>query len=429
MDGLYLGIDLGTSGCRVLAVDAAGAVRAAQAEPMPPPRRRDGCSEQDPQQWWTALERALHALLADVPAGRVRALAVDGTAATVLLADADGVPLTPALLYDDTRARAEAQRIAALAPADSPAAQPGSGLAKLLWLLGCPGTERARYALHAADWVAGRLRGRFGASDLNHCLKMGCDPAGAWPEWVARLGLDRALLPRPHRPGTPLGPLAPAVAAAFGLPRTVQVVAGTTDSTAAFLATGAARPGEAVTSLGSTLVLKIVSRHPVASARHGVYSQPLDDRWLAGGASNSGGAVLRAFFTQAAIDAMTPRLDPDRETGLDYYPLPGPGERFPVADPDLAPRLAPRPDDDVRFFQGLLEGIARIEARGYQLLAELGAPAPVSVRTVGGGARNEPWRRLRERLLGIPVIAAEHEDAAYGAALLARRSAAAPDPL
>ncbi|HDO34643.1 MAG TPA: carbohydrate kinase, partial [Chromatiales bacterium] len=107
--------------------------------------------------------------------------------------------------------------------------------------------------------------------------------------------------------------------------------------------------------------------------------------------------------------------------GLGYYPLLAPGERFPIADPDLAPRLTPRPADDARFFQGLLEGIARIEARGYRLLAELGAPYPVSVRTVGGGARNAPWRRIRERLLGVPVPASEHEDAAYGAALLARR--------
>jgi sugar (pentulose or hexulose) kinase len=75
----------------------------------------------------------------------------------------------------------------------------------------------------------------------------------------------------------------------------------------------------------------------------------------------------------------------------------------------------------VRFFQGLLEGMAEIEARGYRLLAELGAPYPVEVRTVGGGAQNEAWTRIRARRLGVPVVRAEHQEAAYGAALLALR--------
>jgi sugar (pentulose or hexulose) kinase len=73
------------------------------------------------------------------------------------------------------------------------------------------------------------------------------------------------------------------------------------------------------------------------------------------------------------------------------------------------------------FFQGMLEGMAAIERRGYRLLEELGAPYPLRVHSVGGGAANAAWRAIREALLGIPVDVAEHQDAAYGAALLARR--------
>ncbi len=76
-------------------------------------------------------------------------------------------------------------------------------------------------------------------------------------------------------------------------------------------------------------------------------------------------------------------------TGLDYYPLPQAGERFPIADPNFEPRLSPRPDDDRLFFQGLLEGIAQVEAQGYERLAELGATPLKSIRSVGGGAANE----------------------------------------
>jgi sugar (pentulose or hexulose) kinase len=196
------------------------------------------------------------------------------------------------------------------------------------------------------------------------------------------------LLPRVVAPGHPVGTLSPALAAEVGLSPRTLVVAGTTDSTAAAIAAGASRPGDAVTSLGSTLVLKIVSERPVASSAHGVYSHRFGDLWLVGGASNTGGAVLRQYFGLEEILALSARIDPETPSGLDYYPLPSIGERFPRQDPALAPRLEPRPTDPVRFLQGMLEGIAAIEAEGYRLLARLGAPAPTRVIGIGGGAAN-----------------------------------------
>jgi len=139
-----------------------------------------------------------------------------------------------------------------------------------------------------------------------------------------------------------------------------------------------------------------------------------------GGASNSGGAVLRQLFSDEALARLSAEIDPEAPSGLDYYPLPAAGERFPVADAALPPRLEPRPPEEARFLHGVLEGIARIEARGYGRLQELGAGAVTRVATAGGGARNATWRRIRERLLGVPVVAAEWAQAACGAALLAR---------
>jgi sugar (pentulose or hexulose) kinase len=86
----------------------------------------------------------------------------------------------------------------------------------------------------------------------------------------------------------------------------------------------------------------------------------------------------------------------------------------------LAPRLTPRPADDVAFLHGLLEGIARIEAQGYRRLAESGAPSVQRVLTVGGGATNPRWTAIRTRVLGIPVEVAVTTEAAQGAAILAR---------
>lgn len=74
--------------------------------------------------------------------------------------------------------------------------------------------------------------------------------------------------------------------------------------------------------------------------------------WLVGGASNTGGAVLRQLFTDSELQRLTARIDPSCPSGLDYYPLPSPGERFPVNNPTLQPRMTPRPDDDALFLQG-----------------------------------------------------------------------------
>ncbi len=420
---LYLGIDLGTSACRACVIDADRRECASAAAPLPAPRRDGHAVEQDPAQWWWALEHTLDALRDRVGLERVERIAVDGTSATLLLCRPDGAPLTPALMYNDSRATAEAGRIAALAPADSPARSPTSSLAKLLWL--ARAVDDPCVALHQADWLAGRLCGRFDTSDENNALKLGYDAGRrCWPDWLRDLGPVAGCLPRVQAPGTPLAPVLPAWRARWGLAADATVVAGTTDSTAAFLATGARLPGTAVTSLGSTLVLKVLAEAPVAAGEYGVYSHRLGDRWLAGGASNSGGAVLRQFFDDRALAELSARLRPHRPGCLDYYPLPAPGERFPVDDPALPPRLTPRPRDDLRFLQGLLEGIARIERLGYRRLAELGAPWPERVLTVGGGAVNEAWRRIRERMLGVPVEVALHQEAAYGAALLARQGVA-----
>ncbi len=392
--------------------------------PLAAPERSGNRVEQDAALWWRALEAVCARLGAQVPAETIRALAVDATSGTLLLSDAQGLPRGRALMYNDARAVPQAERIGRVAPAETAAHGASCSLAKLMWLLEHRPTQAdgAHHALHQADWLVGRLTGCWGQSDANNCLKLGYDAVTErWPDWLDALQVPRGLLPEVRPPGTALAPLSAAARRALGLPADTRVVAGTTDSTAAILATGAAEPGEAVTSLGSTLVLKVLCERPVFAPAYGVYSQPLGHLWLVGGGSNAGGAVLRHYFSDAQMAQMGPLLDPSRPTGLDYYPLLRPGERFPVNDARLPPRVLPRPDDPIRFFQGLLEGIARIEADGYRRLAELGAPYPVAVRSVGGGAANAAWTQIRARLLDTRMVPAAHSEAAYGAALLARR--------
>jgi len=426
---LYIGIDLGTSGCRAIAIDEQHTIVGETSVILPAPQRTDTHVEQDPALWWIAVCDCLNQLTAMINPQQVAAIAVDGTSATLLLTDGNGTPLGPALMYNDARATLQAATIACIAPVNTAAQGSSSALAKLLWLTKKGMTATAKHACHQADWIAATLSGHFPAraviSDYNNALKLGFDARQkTWPDWLNKLKLPMSLLPAVVAPGTVIGTLSQEVAKQFSLSENTRIIAGTTDSTASFLATGANNIGEAVTALGSTLVVKVISEQPVFAPEYGVYSQPLISsgqmRWLVGGASNSGGSVLKQYFTLGQLTKMTPQLQPDIPTGLDYYPLPACGERFPTNDPQFAPRLEPRPADDVVFFQGMLEGIAHIEAKAYRLLADLGAPYPVSVRTTGGGAQNAAWTTLRKNLLKTDIQTAQHTEAAFGVALLAK---------
>jgi hypothetical protein len=417
---LYLGIDVGTSSCRIVAVDGEGQIVAQAGAPIPLPLKSETQITQDPQLWWKAVGASLNQLLKQIDPNRVTALSVDGTSGTLLLTDAKGVPTIPALMYNDARAVAEAEQIRGLAPAESGAHGASSSLAKLLWLAAKGMDKKAAHALHPADWISGMFTGQFGHSDYNNCLKLGFDvQALNWPAWMQGLGLRNEILPTVHRPGEELGTLSAEMAKTFGLPTTVKIIAGTTDGVASFLAAGASQPGHAVTALGSSLVLKLLSDKPVFEPEHGVYSHRLGNLWLTGGASNAGGAVLLQYFKLEQIREMSKAINPEQFTGLEYYPLPGIGERFPINDPGMLPVLEPLPGDSQTFFQGMLEGIAGIEAHGYQLLRKLGAPQVTEIRTTGGGAQNAAWTRIRERVIGVPFKPARSELSATGTAWLA----------
>jgi len=410
----FLGIDFGTSGARSCVIDAEGAIVAED--------RRDFGTLEDYERAGIWRE-ALWDLVASLPPAirtQLSDIALDGTSGTVFACDEELSPRHPPLLYNDDRAVEEAALIARTATPGHPAAAVTSGLAKVLWLKKRLGLTGARLYLNQADWLSGLLTGRGGVTDYHNALKMGLDlDTLKWPAWVEYLA-DVDYLPVPVAPGAQLATVSRPRARYLGVHPRCMVHAGTTDSIAAFLAAGVSQSGDAVTSLGSTLVLKLLSDTRVESAEHGVYSHWFGNRWLAGGASNAGGAALRQFFDDRTLAALSEKIDPAIATPLDYVPLPKTGERFPVNNPQLSPSLSPRPADDVEFLHGLLESLARIEAKGYALLAELGATPVSQVETAGGGAKNPTWTRIRQRLLGVPVARAEHAEAAYGSALLAR---------
>ncbi|MBZ7922533.1 FGGY-family carbohydrate kinase [Ensifer adhaerens] len=413
-DKLVVGIDLGTSGARAVVMAPDGAVLASGAAKL----SSFSGDHRDPIGWWKSVQTALEEALGGVDRRKVAALAVDGTSGTMLPVDQSGAPLATPMMYNDPVAdRALLDAVTAHASRESAAHGATSGLAKFLAFQSVSEVFRV---IHQADWLAGHFTGLYDVSDENNALKTGYDPLERrWPDWMEKTGARVELLPDVLPAGAPIATIAPAAADAFGLSSDVVIVAGTTDGCASFLATGADQPGDGVSALGTTLTVKMLSDRPLFAPEYGLYSHRVGEMWLAGGASNSGGVVLAEHFSPERIVALSAGIDPAIDSGLDYYPLVKPGERFPIADPDFQPRMSPRPADDATFLKAIFEGIAGVESLAYQRLTSLGGPALRSLRSVGGGARNAAWTAIRARRLGVPFLPVLSEEAAAGTARLA----------
>ncbi|MEC4892849.1 MAG: FGGY-family carbohydrate kinase [Oscillatoria sp. PMC 1051.18] len=408
----YLGIDFGTSGARAIVVDEQKTIQVEASQQI---------NEHLSSNWAATLFNLIEQIPEQIRA-EIKAIAINGTSSTVLLCDRQGNPLDKPILYNDKRGVAVREKLTEIAPKNHVTLSATSSLAKLLWWEEQPIFAQASFFLHQADWLAFLLHGKLGISDYHNALKLGYDIENlSYPDWLNNLPL-KSLLPQVLPPGTPISEVKNDLVEQFNLRKDCLVCTGTTDSIAAFLASNANQPGEAVTSLGSTLVLKLLSDKRVEDAKSGIYSHRLGNLWLTGGASNTGGAVLREFFSDEELARFSSQINGNVESPLQYYPLLAVGDRFPINDPNLPPQLEPRPDNPVEFLHGLLESIARIEARGYQLLQDLGATKLTRVYTAGGGAKNATWGKIRQRHLRVPVTSSENTAAAFGTALLAKNS-------
>lgn len=457
---LFLGLDFGTSGARCVAVDARGDAVAETSAKYPPIVDGGKGGDGIPAGGWAEAWRgALWSLLDDLPVDvreRVVSVAVDGTSGTALVVNGDdGSVVYPPMLYNEKRDDA-VDAIAAVAPEGHTTRSASSALCKLhSWWFETEGGKKASAnesvppgqsvpvanpkLLHHADWIAYLLHGVAGVTDHNNALKLGFDPglddSGAYPDWILRQPYAAMLPMTCLAPGTVAGACVTEEAKKrFPNAERVRVVAGTTDSVAAFAAARCSDPGDCVTSLGSSLALKLVSETRVDDAAAGVYSHRLCGKWLVGGASNLGGWLLRSHFDDDELVELTAQLrdeplptrlsDAAEKTllsELDYFP--GVLMGFGLSVEEATKRLASdRPESDAEFLRAILSSVARVEARSYDTLVSMGAShAPRRVFTAGGGARNDFWSSIRsEAMGGVSVAKSPFAEAAYGTALLAR---------
>ena len=430
-DELFLGVDIGTGGVRMVAVNQQGEVAAVGRASIPAEAGQATLHEQHPEAWWNGLTAAAAALRAELSAaGRtlasIRALAVDGTSGTVACLDREGRPLRPALMYNDGRSAAEAVTLNETAGSfgDEIGYRFASSfsLAKILWIRNWEPAvfSRTHYFAHQADFINWRLTGVPGVSDYSNALKTGYDLVDeCWPAWMGSYAGVERRLPEIVPPARVIGEVGREAARATGLAAGTVVVSGATDGTAGALAAGLKRPGDYNTSLGTTLIFKALSDRLIKSRDGLLYSHKLPGgRWLPGAASNTGGRWVAEWFPgadPAALDAAAADLLPLDDI---TYPLIGTGERFPFRK-ESARGFGPGAGSDRERFAAGLQGTALFERHCYATLDAVAGSTAGEVYTTGGGSRSDIWVQCRADASGRVYNRPCHPEAAFGAAILA----------
>jgi sugar (pentulose or hexulose) kinase len=456
-----LGLDVGTQGARALLCSApedvltkgrnrAGQVIARAAQAFSPDtlvsNLPSGQVEQMPQGWWQAVVACLRRVAASVRPELIGALSITSTSGTLCLLDSAGEPVIPALMYNDARAYDEASQVqlvgAELAERLGYRFNTSFALAKLVWLARHHPEilDKARYIAHSTDFIVGRLCGIYDVSDYSNALKTGYDlspqaggdMADRWPAFLGdKLHLPVDKLPRVVPPGQVIGGLTRAAARLTGLQPGTRVVAGMTDGCAGQIAAGAVAPGDWNSTLGTTLVIKGVTRRLLRDPQGRIYShRHPDGYWLPGGASNVGGEILASQFPNADLAALDRQAAERIPTHLISYPLARRGERFPFVRPDAQAFVLPyrpeegEPERDTPFdigtrYTAYLEGVAYVERLAYEMLESLGGTIGPAVRVAGGGARSDVWLAIRASVLNRELLCPVEAGAAMGAAILA----------
>ena len=443
-----IGLDLGTQGVRAIATTPAGKVLASASERYQRINAaEDPLKEQVPADW----RAAAYNVLADVSA-QLRAadalgdviLGIDGTSGTVVPLDAEGTPLTNALMYNDARSKPQVAEVHAVCAAleDKLGYLMGSSFAlpKICWIRDEQPDVFARTATfaHQTDYLVGCLTGNFRVTDYSNALKTGYDLIDErWPIYeFAKLGLDASLFAEVVRPGAEIGTITSAAAEATGLPAGTRVVAGATDGYSSCVATGAVEAGQFNSTIGTTLILKGVTSNFIKDPEGRIYCHKHPEGlWYPGGAGNVGGLCLNEWFGEGRFEMLNKTVPELTPTGALVYPLTTTGERFPFVRPDaegfaLAPSIAMVPQYPDRAeaykagsmpvrYAATMEGVAYVERLCFDTLAQLGCEVGDEITIAGGAAKAPVWSQVRANVLGKRLVEPANVEAAFGTAVMA----------
>jgi len=432
-----LGLDVGTQGARALVCDRQGGIAAQAARPFRPPESIEllppGYAEQDPADWWDAASECLRSVVAElrvagVDLRAIKAVAVDSTSGTIVPLDRSGIALRPAIMYNDTRATREADECnsagSALTEKLGYKFSSAFALPKILWIKRNEPSvfEQTASFAHAADYVVSRLTGNFRFSDTSNALKTGYDLVDRrWPEFIqSALDIPLDKLPQIVSSGLTIGAVSDACFQETGLAPGTPVVAGITDGTAGFLASGAVKVGDWNSTIGTTLVVRGVSSNLVKDSQGRIYCHAHPQGyWLPGGASNVGAECLSKLFHGRSLEELNAYVPQYSPTSLIVYPLVRTGERLPFVNPDAEGFIIGEPRDSRDLYTAHLEGVGYVERWCLELLEKLGAEVGDTVYTTGGGAKSSEWMQVRASIMNRRVVRPLSTECAMGTAAVA----------
>jgi xylulokinase len=443
---MYLGLDCGTSGLKALLTDEGGEPIASAARTYSPARPRAGWSEQNPDDWATAMAGAIADLENNAGKGLsgLKAIGFSGQMHGAVLLDRADRPIRPAILHNDGRAVREADELARdyphLAQIVGVKPMPGFTGPKLKWIARNEPDHRrlVNSLLSPKDYLRLKLSGER-ASDMS-------DAAGTWLldearrdwSWQAfdACDADPAWAPPLFEGSAPAGQIRAEAADALGLPRGVLLAAGGGDAAVGAVGLGAIAPGEAFISLGTATQLIVATDQFMSAPEKLVhaFAHALPNRWYAMAAMLNGAGALA--FVGRLLGASPDALE--CEAAADY---PGPGallflpylsgERTPLDDPYARGVLFGLSEASSRadVARAVMEGVALTLADARDCLTEAGARIE-RVGLIGGGAKSLLWTRMIAAATGFTVVRMKGGETgpAYGAARLARIAATGESP-
>lgn len=435
----YLGLDLGTSGIKVVLIDDEQRILDQETAPLTVSRPKPLWSEQDPESWWAAADKAVRALGARRPKefSGVKAVGLSGQMhGATLLGSGDKV-LRPAILWNDGRSGAECaeleRRVPALRTIAGNIAMPGFTAPKLLWVAKHEPDifAQVRKVLLPKDYLRLRMCGNHASdmSDSSGTLWMDVGARKWSGELLAATGLDLSTMPELFEGTQPTGTLLPGVASAWGLPEKTLVAAGGGDNAAGAAGMGIVRPGEAFLSLGTSGVYFVAGERYAPNPEGAVHAfcHCLPGAWhrmsviLSAASCLSWAVKLTGAADEASLLAEAGAIG-SRDGVPRFLPYLS-GERTPHNHPEAQGVFFGMTHDTGRAQIGraVLEGVAFAFADGQDVLAAGGAVIR-EVSVIGGGARSELWGRILASVLERPLIYREGGEAgpAFGAARLAQ---------
>ena len=432
---MLLGIDLGTSSVKVLLLGVDGTVAGEASHAYPVDAPHTGWSETDPEAWWTAVVAAVREAVGG-HGGDVQAIGLSGQMHGVVLTDAQGRALRPAVLWSDARSSDALRHYGSLPEAARRAlANPlavGMAGPSLLWLRDNEHDVylMARWALQPKDWLRQRLTGEVATdpSDASATLLYDLYEDRWADDAIEALGLRQEFLPPVLGSQQVAGTLSMAAASALGLPTDVLVAVGASDTAAAALGSGLIRDGDAQLTIGSGAQLISITTTPRAAPEFGLhlYRAVQAKTFYTMAAMQNAGlalewvlAVLGLTWDQAYELAATVEPGCDGVSFLPYLV----GERTPHLNPDACGSWfgLRRHHTRAHLMRAALEGVAFAVRDGLQALVQAGIH-PTTLRIAGGGTHQAFWRQLladtlREALQVSSVTNASARGAAFLAAL------------